>query len=200
MTRVSVWKVLGGVAAGVGAVVALPVAGPVGAITGVGAALGAAGGALGGLALDRIDARKRQASYDAGYRAGMAESAAIIQAHGRVRSEDADYFQLVLAMVAVGLAAAACDGVVGPEEVLEIREFSAGLAHARLPEAVRHRIDDLVARPPDFAAAMGHVAHLPDSDHDAIEAVIRLVIEADGIVNADEAAFLAAWHQHRSAA
>jgi len=200
MSTWSAWKVLGGVAAGVGTMAALPVVGPAGVLTAAGAAVGGAAGALVGFGLEKYEESQRKAAYNEGYRQGAAEAAAEVLKHRDARKEDDDFYQLILAMVAMGLAAAACDGEVSEEESEEIQEFSAGVAHGKLPKRVRERIAALVEAPPNLATAMEYVEPLPESDYDTIELVIRLVIESDGIVREAEAAFLEAWRQQRSAA
>jgi uncharacterized membrane protein YebE (DUF533 family) len=200
------WKVLGGVAAGVGAVVALPVAGPIGAVTLAGAAVGAGIGGLAGAAAAAHDKSQKRKARQLGAEEERAKNAskverlvrALEEAEQRM-NEDRAYFDLLIAMYAVGVAVAACDGSIADEERRDIREFVAGVGSSELPEHVKERIAALEANPPDFATAMALVERVDRRSWDLFDDVIDLVAGSDGVLCAKEAAFREAWRLHKAA-
>lgn len=200
------WKVLGGVAAGVGAVVALPVAGPIGAVTLAGAAIGAGVGGLAGAAAAAHDKSQKRKARQQGAEEERAKHAVkverLVSALGEAEQrlgEDHSYFDLLIAMYAVGVAVAACDGSIADEERRDIQEFVAGVGCSELPSHVKERIAELEAAPPEFATAMALVGRVDRRSWDLFDDVIDLVAGSDGVVCAKEAAFREAWRLHKAA-
>lgn len=199
LAGITVWKVLGGVAAGVGTVVAMPVAGPIGAVTATGAAIAGTVGALTAATASYVEGRRERVARQEAVEQARASCLAELSALRSARARDDAYYQLLLAMVAMGLAAATCDGVLHPDELADIEEFTAGVASGSLPERVRSRIDALIASPPDLATAWAYAEPLAREDLGYLEAVVRLVIGSDGVLEAEESAFLAAFLERRAA-
>ncbi|UPG87627.1 TerB family tellurite resistance protein [Luteibacter aegosomatis] len=203
---VSYWKVLGGAAAGVAAVVALPVAGGVGAVTLAGAAIASAVGGAAGAAASMFDDTEKKAEAR-GEARGAARSnaqydklkAALDAAVGRAR-ESHQYFALITAMHAVGMACAACDGVVAPEEKRDIEEFIGGLASTALPAKVREDLEAMAAHPPSMATAFELAKAYGTDSMDLFDEIIDMVIQSDGHVHEKEVAFRAQWAQLKAAA
>ncbi len=197
----SFWKVLGGAAAGVACVVALPVAGPVGAITAAGAAIaGGVGAAAGGVAsamddseeqAERRGAQREAAKYDRKYEK---LASAFEEAESRI-SETEDYFNLLIAMEAVGLACAACDGEIAPEERLEIDEFIAGVASSDLPSYIKSKIEEMAVNPPNIKTAFELSKKVGLDSFDLFEEIIEVVMHADGHIHKKEKAFQQAWNE-----
>ena len=196
------WKVLGGVAAGVGTVVALPVAGPIGAVTAVGAAVGAVAGGLAGATASAIDEEKRQGARRSGESSAAAKYekkveklvSALQEAEERLH-EDKMYFQLLVALFAVGMATAVADGDVSEEERADLDEFVAGIGYSKLPPHVKGAITRLRNSPPSFTTAMKHVSKLENIDLSLFESVIEVVSASDGRVSGQESALLTAFRQ-----
>lgn len=196
------WKILGGIAAGVGAVVALPVAGPIGAVTAVGAAVGATVGGLAGAAASAIDDEEIEDARRSGERTATAKYEkkveklvdALKEAEERLH-DDKSYFQLLIALFAVGMATANADGNISDEEMADLEEFTAGIGHSNLPPHVKGMITRLKNNPPNFNTAMKYVSKLDDIDLKLFESVIEVVSASDGKVTEEEVAFLNAFRQ-----
>lgn len=197
----SFWKVLGGAAAGVACVVALPIAGPVGAVTAIGAAVAAGtGAAAGGIAsavddseeqAERRGERKASARFDQKYN----KLASAFEDAEKRLDETGDYFSLLIAMEAVGLACAACDGEIAPEERQEIDEFIAGVASSELPSHVKEKIEDIANNPPSVTTAFELAKRVGLDSYELFDEIIEVVMHADGRIYQDEKAFQNAWNE-----
>ncbi|TFB39014.1 hypothetical protein [Pseudomonas sp. F01002] len=198
----SFWKVLGGAAVGIATVVALPVAGPIGAITLLGAGIAAGVGAAGGGVAAYFDDSEEQATAKAELKA-KAEYAKkyenLEKAFADRVNTDARYFDLILAMGAVGLACAACDGQISTVERREIDEFIAGVASAALPERVKATLAEMAKNPPDIKTAYALAIKAAPDMMDAFDDIIEIVSNADGHIHQKEAEFKSAWAQLRAA-
>lgn len=203
---VSYWKVLGGAAAGVAAVVALPVAGGVGAVTLAGAAIASAVGGAAGAAASVFDDSEKKAEARGEARASAKTNtkyqklSAALDAAVRRAKESHQYFALIIAMHAVGMACAACDGVVAPEEERDIKEFISGLAGTGLPHHVQQKLADMAANPPSMATAFEMARNYGADSMDLFDEIIDMVIQSDGHVHEKEIAFRAQWAQLKAAA
>jgi hypothetical protein len=197
----SFWKVLGGAAAGIACVVALPIAGPIGAITAVGAAVaGTVGAAAGGVATamgDDVEAKaekrgeqRAKAEYDKKY----SKLATAFERTEKHFTEATDYFNLVIAMEAIGLACAACDGEICADERREIDEFVAGIASGGLPSNVKSKIQQMAENPPNLMTAFALVKKLNVQSYELFDEIIEVVMHADGYVHHKEEAFFQAWN------
>ncbi len=197
----SFWKVLGGAAVGVVCVVALPVAGPVGAVTALGAAVAAGTGAAAGGIASAVDDSEEQAERR-GERRATARfdrkyeklASAFEDAEKRLEETD-DYFNLLIAMEAVGLACAACDGEIAPEERLEIDEFIAGITSSELPSHVKDKIEDIAKNPPSVTTAFELAKRVGLDSYELFDEIIEVVMHADGRIHQDEKSFQNAWNE-----
>ena len=196
------WKVLGGIAAGVGVIVALPVAGPIGVVTAIGAAVGAGIGGLVGAAASLGEEEEKESCRREGERVAVAKYekkveklvVALKDAEGKLL-DDKSYFQLLIALFAVGMATANADGNVSEEELADLEQFAAGIGHSNLPPHVKGMFTRLKNKPPTFNAAMQYVNKLDTVDVSLFQKVIEIVSASDGIVTAEETAMLAAFNQ-----
>jgi len=213
--EISYWKVLGHSVALVGVAVSLPVSGPValGALATsdmaaiVTASLGA--GAVAAVTNNYLDDRKRK----------RAEALDKRHASERERAEDAlkfkkyeeafaaelskgleaqYYFDLIVALAAVGMACAACDGAVSADERADIEAFIATPGVKQLPQAVRAKLDFLTANPPSIATAFELAKQYGGNSLDLFDDIIDLVIYSDGIVHSTESVFLLQWAELKS--
>lgn len=206
----SFWKVLGGAAIGVGAIAAAPftgggsllgaatLAGSLAGTATVAAAVGAgvAGAAVGASFDGDDDAEKRgedkaTAKYEAKY--NKIESA-FKDAEKRLNDTD-DYFNLLIAMEAVGLACAACDGQVSEEERVEIDEFISGVMSSSLPPHIKTKIDSIANNPPNITTAYEYASKVSPESMGLFEEIIDVVMHADDYVHENEKAFLEAWRK-----
>ena len=190
-----VWKVLAGAATGVAVVVALPVAGAVGAVTLTGAAVGAAAGAALGAAADALDDSEEQAEKrgEERERARNAEKLARVQSYLEcAKKEFANFGDRLVAMFAVGIACANCDGEIHPNEKRDIEEFIAGVSQSDLPSHIKTRIRKLWSEPPNVKTAF-ELAKQADVRFFVLDDIVDLVMVADGRVHPKEQAFRKAW-------
>ena len=109
--------------------------------------------------------------------------------------DDKSYFQLLIALFAVGMATAVADGDASDEEMADLEEFVAGIGHSNLPPHVKGAITRLRNSPPNFATAMKHVSKLENVDLGLFESVIEIVSASDGMVSKQEMALLTAFRQ-----
>jgi uncharacterized membrane protein YebE (DUF533 family) len=112
---------------------------------------------------------------------------------------DGRYFDLILAMSAVGLACAACDGHIAAEERREIDEFIAGVASAALPDRVKEKLAEMAKNPPDIKTAYALAVHAAPDMMVAFDDIIEIVSNADGQIHPKEAEFKSTWAQLRAA-
>lgn len=198
----SFWKVLGGAAAGIACVVALPVAGPVGAITGVGALIAAGtGAAAGGVAAASSSTDDNSEQSAANYDEKLKK---IMTAFEELEKRDADsksYFDLILAMEAVGMSCAACNGHIAPEQRKEISEFTSGIAgELALPKHIKLKIQEIADNPPSIETSYAMAKKLNLESMEPFDEIIDAVMHADGIIHDEEVAFKKHWNQLKAAA
>ena len=210
-------KILAGAAVGVGAVAAAPFTGGgsllggasvIASLTGAGtiaAAVGAGtvGGVVGAAVADSEENEKKQIKKE-GRAEGLAENAIHIeklanklsQALEMLKSHD-EHFKAIIAMEAVGVACAACDGDFSDSEREEIGEFVKGMIAQSIPKDVKDKIQDVYDSPPTVKEAF-LLAKDSGMSLDVYEELIRFVMEIDGI-KPEEQAFVQAWNQLKAA-
>lgn len=196
----SYWKILGGIAAGVGTVVALPIAGPIGAVTALGAAIAGTLGGVAGVAVAMSD----EEDNDAAYRKGELDTAAkykekeekLIKALKEAEDKlgnDRLYFQLLIALFAVGIAAANVNGKASQEKIDTLEEFITGSLFLSIPPHIKKEIDKLKFIQPNFNTAREYVKKIDNPDIKLFESIIEFISESDGKATEEERAFLAAF-------
>tara|TARA_R110000850_G_scaffold250235_1_gene375172 strand:- start:3054 stop:3695 length:642 start_codon:yes stop_codon:yes gene_type:complete len=210
-------KILAGVAVGVGAVAAAPFTGGgsllggaslIASLTGAGAiaaavGAGAAGGVVGAAVAD-INNNEKEQIRNEGRAEGKAENAlhierfanSLSQALEKLRSHD-EHFKAIIAMEAVGIACAACDGDFSDKEREEIGEFVKGMIAQSIPKDVKEKIQSIYDNPPTVGEAF-MLAKDSGMPIDVYEDLIRFVMEIDGI-SPEEEAFVHAWNQLKAA-
>ncbi|WP_051543488.1 hypothetical protein [Thiothrix lacustris] len=206
-------KILTGVVVGVGAVAAAPFTGGgsllggaslIASLSGAGtiaAALGAGavGGVVGAAVADSDDNEKKRIK-DQGRAEEKAENSARIkklenklsQALEKLKSHD-EHFKAIIAMEAVGVACAACDGDFSDNEREEIGEFVKGMIAQSIPMDVKAQIQSIYDNPPTVEEAY-LLAKDSGMSLDLYEDLIRFVMQIDGI-KPEEEAFVHAWNQ-----
>lgn len=203
------WKIIGGAAAGIAAVVALPIAGPIGAITLMGAGIAAGVGAAAGAVAEHFDdsddvAEKRgeqrgENKAKAEFDLKLTRLAEKIEATVALQKQDANHFNFILALTAVGLSCANCDGEISTTERQCIDEFVCGLGAASLPERVRDKIAEMSMAPPSISTAFAMAKQAGLSDMSLFDDLIEVVSYADGNFHGSEAAFKSSWAQLKAA-
>lgn len=215
------WKILAGVAVGVGAVAAAPFtgggsvlgavslaaslsgAGTIAAAVGAGAVGAAAGAYVGGDDDDKEAARKD--GYDAGQRDAKAETKteldrlhAILETAFQSLRDTQQHFNAIIAMEAVAMSCANCDGFIDQREREEIELFISGVAGSTLPDYVKARIQEIYDTPPSIKEAFS-LAKASELDMEIFDEIMALIIYADGVYHEDEKVFVQAWNTLRAA-
>lgn len=214
----SFWKMLGGAAIGVGAVAAAPFTGGgsiLGAATllsslaGAGTIAAAVGAGVAGAAVaanigDDDDEIRTEGIREGRKQAKAEQSEEISQLYNKLEialkklKESALHFDAILAMEAVAVAVANCDGVICDQEKAEIELFIAGVSRSTLPKSVKARIKSLYEQPVSLAEAFA-MARNSGLEMDVFEEIIALVMHADGVIHSQERAFFQAWHKLKTA-
>lgn len=204
-------KILAGVAVGVGAVAAAPFTGGgsllggaslIASLTGAGTiaaavGAGAVGGVVGAAIADSEENEKEQLKNQ-GRAEGKAENDLQIekyanklsQALEKLKSHE-EHFKAIIAMEAVGVACAACDGDFSYNERVEIGEFVKGMIAQSIPKDVKEKIQSIYDNPPTVKEAF-LLAKDSGISLDVYDDLIRFVMEIDG-VRPEEEAFVHAW-------
>lgn len=210
-------KILAGVAVGVGAVAAAPFTGGgsllggaslIASLSGAGTIAAAVGaGAVGGVVsaavADSNEEEKSQIKAQ-GRAEGRAETSLQIeklekklsQALEKLKSHD-EHFKAIIAMEAVGVSCAACDGDFSDNEKEEIGEFVKGMIAQNIPKDIKARIQSIYDNPPTVEEAF-LLAKDSGMSLDVYEELIRFVMEIDGI-KPEEEVFVHAWNQLKAA-
>lgn len=214
----SPWAIVGGAIIGVGAVAAAPFTGGgsvAGAATlaaslaGAGATattVGLAGAAAGAALSNASKAKSGEDAFRRGQEAGTAEAASKIQALQASLAKAAECYreqnkfnELIVCLIAVGAAMAACDGNVDTEEEANLREFVGGISAHALPPAIENAIQKLLTSPPTFDQAILYAEKLGPAVWPVIDNILIIVSESDGIVTEHEQEFLDNWRNFKIA-
>ncbi|MGL4764784.1 MAG: hypothetical protein ACRC2N_07120 [Aeromonas sp.] len=210
-------KILAGVAVGIGAVAAAPFTGGgsllggaslIASLSGAGTIAAAVGaGAVGGVvgaAVADSDEKEKSEIKKQGIAEGRAENSLQItqlanklsQALEQLKSHD-EHFKAIIAMEAVGVSCAACDGNFSEVEKVEIGEFVKGMISQNIPKDVKEKIQSIYDNPPTVREAflLAKNTGMPLEIYDDL---IKFVMEIDG-VQPEEIVFVQAWNQLKAA-
>lgn len=209
-------KVLAGVAIGVGAVAAAPFtgggsllgaatlgaslsgAGTIAAASGAGLAGAAAGKAMSSKAeRERLSEREHHEKSKADYDVRLAALEESLVKVGQAMKENDSYFRGIIALEAVAVACAVCDGEFSENERLEIAEFVRGMLAQNIPDAVKAKIEEIYNHPPTVREAF-QLAKESGVPIDLYDEVIQFVMEVDGIKE-EEKVFAHTWSQLKAA-
>jgi hypothetical protein len=210
-------KVLGGAAIGVGAIAAAPFTGGgslvggatlLGSLAGAGTIAAAVGaGVAGAVVAANLDGdeQARKAGFDAGVKQAKAEQLAeisVLRDHLEKAMESlkaaGNHFNAIIALNAVAIATAQCDGDITPSERANIELFINGLAADAIPEAVKAKIESLYQQPPTVKEVF-ELAKKSGMSLSIFDEIIHLVVLSDDIVHPQEAAFIQAWNSQKTA-
>lgn len=210
-------KVLAGVAVGVGAVAAAPFTGGgsllggaslLASLTGAGTIAAATGAALTGAAIGGVMADSEEDEKENFKNQGRAEGKAevlmemrmleekLLSALKTLKSHD-EHFKAIIALEAVGVSCAACDGDFSVNEKEEIGEFVKGMLSQNIPADVKNKIQTIYDTPPTIKEAF-ILAQNSGIALDVYEDLIQFVMEIDGIKK-EEKEFVQAWNQLKAA-
>lgn len=211
------WALAGGAVIGVAAVAAVPFTGGgsllgaaslVGSLAGGGAAVAAVSAGVAGAMIGAHlgdDTATREQYEQQGYAKGKADNAAVVeQLRQKLQllftelKNAGKFFDGIVAMQAVAIAAANCDGEICDAEKQNIEMFISGLSVAALPESVISQITDLYEKPPSLRMAF-KLAHDSGIDMPVFDEIIQMVVRSDGQVLPAENAFMQAWNCLRAA-
>lgn len=195
VSRRSIGKTVGivaaGALAGVGVVAAAPVFGAVGVVTGVGALVGGLGGAAmgGGVAYATDDSDGHAQAVTAAMNIAAAKHTAQLDAMAKryaelKRMHDAQlkYNDICLELYRVAIACLKVCNAAGDENLLkQVREYVFGAAHATLPWHIEVELE--LIDPPNLGSALARarkVAPAADALVDATVELIAVLADADG--------------------
>lgn len=205
-------KILTGVAIGVGAVAAAPFTGGgsiLGAaalgssLAGAGTLAAAAGAGVAGAAIaNSISDSDEEKGREQGKKEAAVEyTIKLKKLEKKLASAFAgveNHFNAIIALEAVGVACAACDGDFSKNEREEIGEFVKGMLAHNIPENVKAKIKAVYDNPPTVEEAF-ILAEESEVELSVYEDVIQFVMEIDGIKEEEEA-FVHAWNQLKEVA
>jgi len=120
----------------------------------------------------------------------------LISALAVLKSYD-EHFKAIIALEAVGVSCAACDGDFSDNEKEEIGEFVKGMLSQSIPENIKNKIQSIYDNPPTVNEAF-RLAQNSGIALDVYEDLIQFVMEVDGIKE-EEMAFFQAWRQLKAA-
>jgi hypothetical protein len=196
----NVLKVVGGAAAGVGSIALLPVFGPMLTVTAAGVAVGALLGGGGALASTIFAGETpatdpKAADEESLKRAEMA--ARLDRLSECLRSHKAQESH-VLALFAMGCAAAWCDGPPDADDWEELKQSLLGLTWENYSNGLQAQLQGFYDAPPSLQQALAFVDSDDESLHDRIDDAVELAIALDDCETAGESAFREAWRRWRS--
>lgn len=188
-------KVMLGASVGVAAIVAAP-------LTGGGSLLAVAGAA--GLAGKAIGSRSEATVREEGYRQGAIDAKAeqqVVLTHLEQSLEAAlnglkgaaAHYDAIIAMHAVAVATANCDGFICDSERENIELFIAGVATSSIPAQVSSKLKSLYDSPPSIRDAF-ELAIKSGVAMSVFDEIIQVVIHADSVQHPQEDAFMQAWN------
>ena len=106
---------------------------------------------------------------------------------------DKEYFNYIIATMAMGMSIAASNGEIHPNEIEELSEFVGGIAHSNYPQDIKDKIEKLYNNPPNFSTAVKYLEKVHPNNFDSIAEMLEIVMEADGIHHKEQLAFIAAF-------
>ncbi|MNN65855.1 hypothetical protein D3C81_1813890 [compost metagenome] len=109
-----------------------------------------------------------------------------------------EHFNAIIALNAVAVATAQCDGDITPSERANIELFINGLSADAIPEAVKAKIESLYQQPPTVKEAF-ELAKKSGMSLSIFDEIINLVVHSDDAVHPQEAAFMQAWNSLKTA-
>tara|TARA_R110002167_G_scaffold33611_2_gene107885 strand:+ start:64 stop:702 length:639 start_codon:yes stop_codon:yes gene_type:complete len=205
----SFWKIAAGAVVGVGAIAAAPFTGGgslfgaatlIGSLTGAttiaaATAAGAAGAVAGYAAAqsdeEQAEAYRNQGRSDAGK--DIANLKTALDEYETKLNDARQYFDLLVALSAVGFATANCDGYICDAEVDDINEFVSGVAASHLPDNIKKSIQSFKTSPPTIGQAYDFASNLQDYPKELFDQTIEMVMHSDGVVHAAEVQFKKKW-------
>ena len=178
-------KVLVGVAAGLGVVAAAPVLGGVGVLTGAGALVGAGAGAIGGMLASQ---NKKDNGDDNSLHADKEE-----KYFGDNLTEEKG-----LAIYALSISIAHCDGTISIEEQEIINKFLKEINESNLKEEFKNKAEKISQDPPTFESVVrDYISKVDKSEWDAFDKVVDEVINADGKESKEEEEYRNKWEEEK---
>ncbi|WP_315809328.1 hypothetical protein [Pseudomonas sp. C9-3] len=215
--EINYWKVLGGAAIGVGAVAAAPFTGGgsiIGAATLAGSLAGAGtiavavgAGVAGAVVASQFDgdAEAHKAGYEEGRKEAKAEHleevTKLVQSLANALKslkEAGTHFNAIIALHAVAVATASCEGSITASKRSDIEMFIYGVAASSIPASVSEKIESLYQQPPTVTDAFA-LAKDSNVDMAIFDEIINLVVHANSSVHPQEAVFMQAWNTLRTA-
>ncbi len=112
--------------------------------------------------------------------------------------DSSTYFDAIIAMQAVAVAAAICDGDITNTEQETIELFIGGISQASLPIIIKNILSEMYVHPLNIKEAMV-LAKKTNIEMAVFDELIQIVIHSDNKFNAKEKRFLTAWNKLKAA-
>lgn len=213
----SFWTVLGCAALGVGAIAAAPFTGGgsllgaatlAGSLAGTATVAAAVGAGVAGAAVG-ASMGNDDTAHSEGYSKGQKDAKAkydvkVTQLEERLQQaivklkESGKFFNAIIAMEAVAISVANCDGEICSAEREQIEMFISGLSQEAIPISVKSRIQDIYENPMSIKEAFS-LAKESGVEMDVFDEIVQVVINADGVIHSKENAFMQGWNTLRAA-
>ncbi len=117
-----------------------------------------------------------------------------------VYTQQARANEFVIALAAIGLSMAACDGSISNEENVCVEEYVIGMSRLVLPQIIRDRLHKITNAPPDFERAILYVENFDNDIWPIIDGLLEIIGEADGDINQSKQEFLDKWKSYKATA
>lgn len=147
---------------------------------------GAVAGGAAGRVFDKIIEKEKTEAYQKGREDEKAENAVRIQrmremierANQSMQSAN-EHYQLTIALIAVGMAAANAVGKDSSEDKANIAEFVVGISAVGLPDKVKAVVDNYKRNPPTMHKACEEARKLQTVDRSLFREVILLALDEE---------------------
>ena len=103
---------------------------------------------------------------------------------------DAEFFNYIIALSAMGIAMANANGEIHENEKAELEEFVGGVAKSNFPTNVKNEVERLWNNPPTFQESMKYMEYVAPENYATIKEVLEVVMDADGIRHKEQLKFL----------
>lgn len=158
-------------------------------------------------AIHKYETEKREAEYNRGKEDGKNESNSqntinenedrqrqqrYAEEHKKAKDYEA-YENLTLALYAISIAVANCDGEIASCEKEVISDIVSGLTAKNIPKYIYDEVSQMFYEPPTFNTAMEYVSKVPTELWWKFNEAIDHTIEADEVIDEHERAFKEAW-------
>ena len=114
---------------------------------------------------------------------------------GSLLTEFEEFEAWYVALFAIAISLANCDGEFHPLEKKGIDKCVEGVVEMGFPDSLINNINELYKTPPTFNEAMKYIRKVDKELWGHFDFILGLVANSDGVIRKEESAFLEAWNQ-----